>query len=327
MAKILKSFDRYIYDTIGVSVSSCIHTKITSLPFFILDEYHIYKVDILHKKCILLVSKTADEISPATIRKHVEIVRDKVSQDVIFVHPAISSYNRKRLIESRVSFVVPGNQMYLPELMIDLREHFHAVRSRRSKFSPSTQVVILYMLHNFLQQPFIPSDLAKDLGYSNTTMTRAFDEIEAVGIGRHDIAGRQRLLSVEDGRRELWHKAIDYLGSPIKSQVLVRTISDELRRYQAGETELSHHSMLAETRVKTFAVKKEDWDFCKRRDLIEEVKFSEDAKYQLQIWSYAPELFAENGSVDKFSLYLSLKDNEDERVQLALEAMMESIEW
>ena len=47
----------------------------------------------------------------------------------------------------------------------------------------------------------------------------------------------------------------------------------------------------------------------------------------MQLWNYAPNLFARDDTVDKFSLYLSLKDNEDERIQSALEEMMESIEW
>jgi hypothetical protein len=39
------------------------------------------------------------------------------------------------------------------------------------------------------------------------------------------------------------------------------------------------------------------------------------------VWSYKPELFAKERVVDRLSLYLSLKDNEDERVQAALEGI------
>jgi len=48
---------------------------------------------------------------------------------------------------------------------------------------------------------------------------------------------------------------------------------------------------------------------------------------QLEIWSYSPAIFAEKGVADRFSLYLSLKKNDDERVELALEEMMEQVRW
>jgi hypothetical protein len=47
----------------------------------------------------------------------------------------------------------------------------------------------------------------------------------------------------------------------------------------------------------------------------------------LEIWSYSPVLFAKNGVADRFSIYLSLQGTEDERVESALEEMMEQIRW
>lgn len=142
MDAVIKSFEKYIYDTLGLSVPHCHPVEAVSLPFFMLDEYDFYTTRIVHKECTILVSKTDREISPAQVKKHTGLVREEVSEDVVFVHPSISSYNRKRLIEYKIPFVIPGNQMYLPELMIDLREHFYSVRSSKPTFSPSTQLFI-----------------------------------------------------------------------------------------------------------------------------------------------------------------------------------------
>jgi hypothetical protein len=48
---------------------------------------------------------------------------------------------------------------------------------------------------------------------------------------------------------------------------------------------------------------------------------------ELEIWSYSPKLFAKKGVVDRFSLFLSMRKDNDERVQSALEKMMEQVEW
>jgi hypothetical protein len=47
----------------------------------------------------------------------------------------------------------------------------------------------------------------------------------------------------------------------------------------------------------------------------------------VQLWFYDPVLFASNGRVDSFSLYLNLRGEVDERVQGALEEMKEKVSW
>jgi hypothetical protein len=51
----------------------------------------------------------------------------------------------------------------------------------------------------------------------------------------------------------------------------------------------------------------------------------ESGACELEIWSYSPQLFAEENFVDKFSLYLSLRETNDERVEMALQQMMRAI--
>ena len=48
----------------------------------------------------------------------------------------------------------------------------------------------------------------------------------------------------------------------------------------------------------------------------------------IQFWSYEPPCNnIANGTVDPFSLYLSLKDDHDERIQMCLDEMMEKVNW
>ncbi|GEM_PF-3944963 len=46
---------------------------------------------------------------------------------------------------------------------------------------------------------------------------------------------------------------------------------------------------------------------------------------EIEIWKYDPELFAREGVVDPLSLYMSLKDTKDERVEMALEQQVLSL--
>ena len=53
----------------------------------------------------------------------------------------------------------------------------------------------------------------------------------------------------------------------------------------------------------------------KRGRHIEEMPFSEEADCELEIWHYDPNFFAKSDIVDPFSLYLSLKENGNERIK------------
>ena len=55
--------------------------------------------------------------------------------------------------------------------------------------------------------------------------------------------------------------------------------------------------------------------------------YEEYGENTIEIWKYAPELLAKDGVVDRLSLYLSLKDSEDERIQIELEHLIDNMQW
>ena len=55
--------------------------------------------------------------------------------------------------------------------------------------------------------------------------------------------------------------------------------------------------------------------------------YEDDATIVLEGWSYRPERLSAGPMVDELSLYLSLKEDPDERVQIALTSLMERRAW
>ncbi len=45
----------------------------------------------------------------------------------------------------------------------------------------------------------------------------------------------------------------------------------------------------------------------------------------VEIWKYSPHLLSNTNTVDKLSLYLSLKETEDERVQIELDNLLNAL--
>jgi len=328
MKSLLRDFERHLKENLDITATTKKWEGVDSLPFFLRDSYTFYEVSIVNTPCLLMVARDNYEQTPAIIRKQMLQVQAKWDGEVVYLCSSVSAYNRKRLIEQKVPFVVPGNQMYLPMLGIDLREHFRQIRSAApGKMSPSTQAVVL---HALLYGPknYTPSRLANQLGYTVMTLTRVFDELVSLGLGEVVTEGRERVLRFSDGKKDLWQRSREFMRSPVKRRTIIRTPEQKWCGIPAGLTALAHFTLLAPPSTPVYAVSLDDWKSMKLTNAIVELPAAETQSHEVEIWNYSPLLFKEEDDVvDRFSLYLSLQDNVDERVQSALEKMMEEVLW
>lgn len=318
---------RYLDEALGVNVRPVPWPGQDRLPFMLRDRYRIYRALILDNACLLMVDTHDKEQPPATIRKHMDNLQAQADDLVVYIRERITPYNRKRLIEHKVQFVVPGNQMYLPMLGVDLREHFRKLRAVPPEFSPSAQVVFMYWLLKGENETLTPTAMAQRLGYSPMSMTRAFDELEETRLGEFTTRGRERCVTFADPRRELWLKAQPFLRSPVRRRFYVMEPPTRLLGVRAGLSALAHYSMLAEPAKQVLAVRSKDWATLKRQHNLQVVPAQEPQATEIEIWSYDPNLFADNGLADPLSVYLSLKNTDDERVEAALAEMLEGLKW
>lgn len=324
----LSQLKRYLYETLGAEVSPTPWDKGTRLPFFLRNLYTFFSVQLLEASCLFMLDRNEQEQSPATVRKHLDQVQDKWDGEVVYVRARVTAYNRKRLIEYKLPFVVPGNQMYLPMLGIDLREHFKKLRTETHKFSPSTQALVIHvLLHGITKKIFTPAEMAGCLGYSAMTMTRAFDELESADLGDISLDGRERCVRFSESAIDTWVKAQPFLRSPVKKRHHIKLRTADPLWPRAGLTALADYTMLAEPANSVIALSREDWKSLKQRYQVHEFPSPEPGALEIEVWSYAPSLFAKDKVVDRLSLYLSLKESRDERVEAAIEEMMKGLQW
>ncbi len=317
----------YLRDTLGLNVDIELWPENQRLPVYLQDTYEFQQTKLHNLPCLLMIAMGEQEQTPAVIRKHLESIRDRWGGEVIYVRRNITAYNRKRLVQHKVSFIVPEKHMYLPLLGIDLREHFRRIRSDRKQLSPSSQAVVICALLDRKQHEYAPKELADRLGYSAMALTRVFDELEFAGIGTCSRHGRKRLIEFLDDKQRLWKTAQCFLRDPVKRRVCVSRMSSQVQNVVAGLTALSRFSMLSAPDRTTYAISSKVWKMIKEEDGLKQLPPIESDAIELEIWHYNPVTFATSGVVDPFSLYLSLKDSKDERIQIALEEMMENIEW
>ena len=327
MEPVLNHLKRYLNDTLGFVVKPVPWSGGSRLPFFFRESYTFYEVRLAESLYLLMLDHQGDGRSPSTVRKHMEAVVDRWEGEVIYVSARVTSYNRKRLVEQKIPFVVPGNQLYLPPLGIDFREHFRTPRSETSNTSPSTQALLIHLLLFEGTRAVIPTKMAVLLGYSPMTMTRAFNELESMGLGETASQGRKRYLKLARPQMDTWKRSQSFLRSPVKKTVTVRSQIFHRSSPRAGLTALARYSLLAAPDQEVVALSGRQWKRLEM-DVTDEVFPSgESGTQRVEIWSYDPHLFSRDGVVDPLSLYLSLKGIQDERIEAALEELEEGLPW
>lgn len=327
MKKLIHQLEQYLRETIGIPGAPHPWEKSSGLPQYLRERYRFFRMNVLGTECVFMADPGEEEQTPAVIGKHLDQVRSRHQVEAVYVRSAVTSYNRKRLIERKVPFIIPGNQLYLPMLGIDLREHLKRLREKKPVFSPSTQALILHILWHKETGAVTPAEIAQRLGYSAMTMTRAFDELETAGIGENSVLGKERHLRFAERGKPLWEKVLPYLNTPVRKRLYAASSLQTGKGSLAGQSALARYTMLAEPKVPVFAFSADEWKVRLRQDRILELTLPEPGGFEIELWKYAPAQFAEAGRVDRLSLYLSLQDNTDERVQSALDALLGGMEW
>lgn len=325
---LLTTVRQYLHEILGIStpeVRPWVRTD--ELPYFLREAFEFSELELLGLHIVLAMPRTEQRQSLSEVRVWLDKVRTIAGQPVVYVTDALASYERRRLIEQKVPFIVPGNQLYLPDLGLDLREYFRQrAPAAEAALSPSAQAMLITAL---LQQPWEaewqPSKVGGALGYTPMTQSRVVKELTAAGCATAYTVGRSRWLRMEHPPRQIWERAKPVLRTPVKRTVWVDTdypIASQL----AGLSALAHYSMLAEPKWQVYAIGTSDWKAAVNagvRELPEPIAGARE----WQLWSYSPALLPGAATVDPLSLMLSLQDNSDDRVQIALDELKELLPW
>jgi hypothetical protein len=162
---------------------------------------------------------------------------------------------------------------------------------------------------------------AEELGYTKMSMTRAFRELQAIpGDDETDLA---RLRG-----KDLWERLKPFLRSPVrKRRFYAVQETDMTELVLAGDSALAVYTMIAEPDHRTVCMTTEQWKAFQEKVAPVELERPEPGCLEVQIWAYDPNLFARNGAADPLSVCLSYEKNADERVEMALEKMLEDVSW
>ena len=281
-----------------------------------------------HKESFLLI-KEKRRGSLDSFVTQARIMGEKASMDVIWVFSKLSDIEKKQLLQARVPFVDFKGNLFFPPLGLVLNANDDVATSK--ELTPSEQLTWIAFLLTKGQKVVDVDMLSQVTGLPNSTIYRCLRTFKTLDW----LNKPNKLYTYTASKKELFLKSESYLFNPIKKRLLLpnvdlENIKSDSRLLYGGTYALSYLTFLAESDENSSYVISQRQFNKLSLPLSQHVL---EGKV-LEIWRYSPFVsefwndFKENQDrqfVDPISLYLTLKDDDDPRVEEEIEVLKNNI--
>lgn len=315
----------YIKKVTGLEIKDLDYPEnaLQRLPLFIREGYDFSYTEFHNREVVFVGAKSEEDVTPSKLQKHISKIESAFNCPVVWVFNEMTYYLKEQLTKSRISFIVPGKQLFIPFMFMDLNEQKEIRITRSEAFSPSAQCILIYHLWVESLEGLNFQEIANIFKYAPRTIGRCAEELKNAGAC-NIVGGRSKYLKFGKTKREIWETVQDYLKTPIlKVEWLFHTENIDKARI-AGFGALSYYSNISTGDIESFAIDAKAYKELRDRGEIHPTIYNEH-DVRLEIWSYDPAILTKDDFIDPFSLYLSFVRDPDERVQIELESMINSI--
>lgn len=331
---------QYINETLGSNAIAIPIQKegLGKLPMFINETYKLYTTVLINRELLLVEFRNNEELSILKTEKHLQLLKTAFEKKVVLVIENLATYNRKRLIEKGINFIVASKQLFLPELLIDLRESYTNPRAKqkKEKLLPSAQFLLIYHIiqrnEEWKLEEHSFKEIAQQLKYTPMAITNAVDNLKYHDI--IDVQGeKEKYIRFRLERGELWRTAEqqNLFVNPVLKTVFVDEMPKDVFMLQTNASAMPEYSNLNASTQQYYAIENTVFYGLQKSNVLINPNDYE-GHYALEVWKYNPltlvaELPNDMLVVDPLSLYLSLKDSQDERIEIALEEIIQKYIW
>lgn len=245
---------------------------------------------------------------------------------VVFILSSGPSYERQRLIDKNVYFVMGDKFAFLPTLVAN--ERMRKTRPAK-RLSLVAQYTLLYHLQVESLEGLSARDMTDKLPYSYESITLGLTCLEDLNLCEKVPNGpKSKVLHFLTKGRELWNKAQEYLVDPVEKRIYCDSLNSDIKYTICSINALSHYSWLNPDDSRMIMMgKKELQKLIDNKSLFNMNEF--DGRVMIEVWKYP--VVSSPGStsewVDKLSLAISLREDPDARVEGEVLRVINEIEW
>lgn len=180
------------------------------------------------------------------------------------------------------------------------------------------------------EQPF--KAIAEKTGYTATAITKAIDNLKYEKIVEVS-GGKEKFIKFRLERSELWHDLLKrkLLINPMLKKVYMDEKPNKPFMLLAGTSALPEYSDMNPSRQLNYATDRATFYKLQENGSLANLN-EQESKFGLEVGKYDPlklvgEMPNDPPVVDPLSLYLSLQEHTDERIEMALEQIINKQTW
>ena len=310
----------YLEELTGNKTRRLAHAKgkDKKLPLAIATSYSFYDLEFMETQVTIAIPSGLDSITPMQLAKHQAKMIEAFNHTVIFALESVASYQIARLTQAKVDFIVPGKIVFIPSMLIVLRELKNTVKEMPEMMPPVAQLLMLYHLETRIIDGLTASEIAELTGLAYPTINVALRWLvtnNCIAL----VGSKQKHVQITMSKKELWDKSLPLMTSPIERILFTDTKPEG--SLMAGETAMGHYTMLAEPATPVIAIDKAT---ARKNAAIMNKEYGD---IKVEVWKYSPALLSDGEWADRLSLYLCMKDSEDERIQMECDTLIEEMKW
>ncbi len=293
------------------------------LPIF-MTMRDIMMVEIYGVNFVIIDVVKEMELSVAAMKKQKAKYEEALQCPVVYEVALNSVSMRNALVKSGVPFVDLPRNVFLPFMGIVLQDVYRKRLVKADKMMPATQMVFLELLYMDDEESVLKSEVANKLNLTKTSITRATAQLEEMGLIRQMKSGTEIAIKRNYSRKEYYENAKAYLINPVQKEITIMRYESTFESFSAGETALSQESELNPPRIEECAIYKGE-EVVDQLEIVDARSEAPDDCLKVQLWKYNPFYFAREGRVDTVSLACTFQGNEDERIEMSIEKLLEEL--
>lgn len=292
------------------------------IPFGLSGAYDYYQTEIFNIPFLIAgVGDEEEDMTPSVLAKQKEVLQKQTGLTPIFIFQKIASYLFHRYTQNNLDIVVGNRQLFLPSILLVVGKEKPELAKDPEKVPALFQLMVLYHLERENIDGLTMQEIAEKLKTSYATVNRCVRWMKEKGFITLN-GGKEKQISFNFQGKNLWTEALPFMETPIEFVVYTPELAVSENSLISEQNALAEYSLLNGGPYR-IAISKEEYKKLNQKNIYWD-PFGEAG---IEVWKYDPTLLSDTGVVDKLSLYLLLKDYEDERVQIELENMLNEIKW
>lgn len=245
---------------------------------------------------------------------------------IVFLLPACPAYERQRLIDKDVYFVVSEKYVHLPMLLANERVR----KTKQAKaLTPVAQYLLLYHLQIGSIEGMAARDIEDKIPYSYASITLGLTCLEDLGLCKKVTeASKRKVIHFDMKGMNLWEQAQPFFVNPVEERIYCDGLLSDDSFPECGINALAHYTRLNPDPERTIMMSvKQLRNFKSSEALVRPNEF--DGNIIIEAWKYPPVTATGVKAewVDKLSLAISLREDEDPRVEGEVERLIYETEW